>query len=62
MGREAERFRDYWTGKAGKDGRKADWPATWRNWIRRAAEGRTGNGALFAQQQPQQAGGGRRAL
>jgi len=27
-------FRDYWTAKAGKDGRKADWPATWRNWVR----------------------------
>lgn len=27
-------FRDFWVGKAGKDGRKADWPATWRNWVR----------------------------
>ncbi|MCU1169259.1 hypothetical protein [Stenotrophomonas maltophilia] len=64
VAREAEKFRDFWTAKAGKDGRKLDWPATWRNWIRRAAEGRGGNGggALFAQQQPQAAGGGRRAL
>lgn len=38
--REAERFRDFWHGKAGVAGRKADWPATWRNWIRRAAESR----------------------
>ncbi len=30
----AETFRDYWHGKAGKDGRKADWLATWRNWVR----------------------------
>jgi hypothetical protein len=30
----AERFRDFWHGKAGKDGRKADWFATWRNWCR----------------------------
>lgn len=34
--READTFRDHWHGKAGKDGRKADWQATWRNWIRRA--------------------------
>lgn len=27
-------FSDYWRGKPGKDGRKADWPATWRNWCR----------------------------
>lgn len=29
------RFSDYWYGVAGKDGRKADWMATWRNWVRR---------------------------
>lgn len=38
--REALKFRDYWIAKAGKDGRKADWEATWRNWIRRDVEGR----------------------
>ena len=27
-------FRDYWTAKPGKDGRKLDWEATFRNWIR----------------------------
>jgi len=27
-------FRDYWIAKAGKDGIKLDWLATWRNWIR----------------------------
>ena len=32
--RVAESFRDFWVGKAGKDGRKADWFATWRNWVR----------------------------
>lgn len=36
--READRFRDYWIGQAGAKGRKADWPATWRNWVRRACE------------------------
>ena len=28
-------FRDYWIAKAGKDGSKLDWLATWRNWVRR---------------------------
>lgn len=32
--RTAEGFADYWRAKAGKDGRKADWLATWRNWVR----------------------------
>lgn len=30
----ADSFRDFWIGKPGKDGRKADWQATWRNWVR----------------------------
>lgn len=33
---EADKFRDYWIAQAGAKGRKADWLATWRNWIRRA--------------------------
>ncbi|NPD67276.1 DUF1376 domain-containing protein [Lichenicola cladoniae] len=41
-------FRDYWVGKAGKDARKADWSATWRNWCRREKaspqRGRPGGG------------------
>lgn len=31
----AEGFRDYWLAKPGRDGTKADWPATWRMWVRR---------------------------
>lgn len=31
----AEEFRDYWIAKPGKDGRKSNWSATWRNWVRR---------------------------
>jgi uncharacterized protein YdaU (DUF1376 family) len=27
-------FRDYWISQAGAKGRKADWSATWRNWVR----------------------------
>lgn len=33
-----ERFGDYWRAKSGKDATKADWLATWRNWVRREAE------------------------
>lgn len=31
----ADSFRDYWVSAAGKDARKADWEATWRNWVRK---------------------------
>jgi len=34
--KQAERFRDYWIAKPGKEGVKLDWVATWRNWIRNA--------------------------
>ncbi len=33
-GMTADQFRDFWVAKPGKDGRKADWQATWRNWCR----------------------------
>ena len=36
--REAERFRDFWTAQPGQKGVKADWPATWRNWVRSTAD------------------------
>jgi hypothetical protein len=41
----ADSFRDFWVGKPGKDGRKSDWFATWRNWIRstKAAPGSAGS-------------------
>jgi hypothetical protein len=32
------RFRDYWTAQPGQRGVKADWDATYRNWIRKAAD------------------------
>lgn len=44
----AEQFRDHWLAKGGADARKADWEATWRNWVRRekslsgAANSKTG--------------------
>ena len=33
---EAAAFVDFWHAKAGKDGCKLDWRATWRNWCRNA--------------------------
>lgn len=30
----AVKFRDYWVGVPGAKGRKLDWPATWRNFVR----------------------------
>lgn len=49
----ADSFRDYWVAKPGKDGRKADWLATWRNWVRNQRSGRPPMGAV---QQKQSAG------
>lgn len=33
----AENFYDYWIAKPGAGGRKLDWSATWRTWVRREA-------------------------
>jgi hypothetical protein len=47
---EAEKFRDYWCAKSGKDATKTDWPATWRNWVRNAGPMRvakTGGGGKW---------------
>lgn len=41
---EHEEFCDYWRAKPGPDARKVDWPATWRNWMRRAAKQASGRG------------------
>jgi hypothetical protein len=38
---ELAQFCDFWRAKPGKDGRKLDWVATWRRWMR-TAEDRTG--------------------
>jgi len=38
--RELAKFRDYWIGRAGAGGVKLDWSATWRNWVRKAADDR----------------------
>ena len=33
---QADQFGDYWRAKTGAAATKRDWPATWRNWCRRA--------------------------
>lgn len=35
---ERAKFLDFWRAKAGVDARKRNWPATWRNWVRRTLE------------------------
>lgn len=39
---EAEKFRNYWSAKSGRDATKRDWEATWRNWCLTALERRHG--------------------
>jgi hypothetical protein len=34
----AEKFKNYWVSKSGKDATKMDWMATWKNWVIREAE------------------------
>jgi hypothetical protein len=36
--RETAKFINYWQAKAGREGVKLDWMATWRNWMLNAAE------------------------
>lgn len=42
IAREADRFRDYWRGQPGQRGVKLDWHATWKNWVRKAADDKRG--------------------
>jgi len=49
---QLEQFRDYWFAKSGADGRKRDWDAAWRNWIRKAVEYGKRNGPRTRQQKP----------
>ncbi len=46
---EAERFRNYWVAKSGKDASKVDWEATWRNWILKAVEDQASEKKTFAE-------------
>jgi hypothetical protein len=47
---EAEKFADHWRSKSGKESRRADWQATWRNWCRSDIAQRTH--ATHARAQP----------
>lgn len=40
----AESFKDYWISKPGAGGRKLDWAATWRNWVRSQRQAPNGSG------------------
>lgn len=44
----AERFRDHWTAQPGAKGRKSNWPATWRNWVRNERKVHTAGGGNAA--------------
>lgn len=35
----AQRFYDYWIAVPGAKGRKTNWSATWRNWVRKESQG-----------------------
>ena len=54
--REAERFKDYWHSKPGREALKTDWAATWRNWIRKAVDSmpahrkQQGGASMFARE------------
>lgn len=37
---EADKFRDHWHAKTGKDATKRNWLAAWRNWLRNARDER----------------------
>ena len=45
INREADRFRDYWTAKSGREACELDWSATWRNWVRSDFRKRAGSGS-----------------
>lgn len=40
---ETHAFRDYWASVPGAKGKKSDWDATWRNWIRNTYKRTKGN-------------------
>lgn len=53
---EHAKFRDHWVAVSGARGRKIDWDATWRNWIRTSVDRlRPAERAAFTHQAPAQA-------
>lgn len=53
-------FRDYWIAQPGAKGRKADWPATWRNWVRRSRRATSKDNQHGRRGQPVPSGSGAR--
>jgi hypothetical protein len=45
-------FTDYWNAQAGAKGRKTDWDATFRNWLRRSQESRGKSHGTFKRNTP----------
>ena len=45
----AERFRNYWLSKSGRDATKMDWHATWRNWVLNERQVKRGNGETWGE-------------
>ena len=56
----ADGFVDYWIAQPGAKGRKADWSATWRNWVRNQ-RGATSGGVKFLTPQQQRDENNRRS-
>jgi hypothetical protein len=48
---EADKFRNHWTSKTGKDATKLDWYATWQNWCMSPVAHRTGAGGATVNRQ-----------
>lgn len=44
----AQRFYDHWIAQPGAKGRKSDWSATWRNWVRNEKQSIGGNSGISA--------------
>lgn len=51
---EAAKFVDYWRAQPGQKGVKTDWPATWRNWVRNAAQRKAPLAAPINRQEAQE--------
>ena len=52
---EHDKFTDYWRAQPGAKGRKVDWTATWRNWIRNARPSPTGGQQTTTRRQAERA-------
>lgn len=52
--RVAQNFYDYWIAKPGAAGRKLDWSATWRTWVRKESASTAGRPATGAGRFPKQ--------